>query len=79
VEIDQPAEAQGPEPKDLADTMLIPKAGKQPYDRDGTTLLWRALHNGRQENKPPGQYLHTPLDNNWPLALATCYQTYKHP
>jgi len=33
------------------------------YDVDGSTLPWRALHNGCQQNKPPRQYLHpAPLD-----------------
>ncbi len=54
-------------------------AGKQPYDKDATTLPWRALHNGRQRNKTPWLYLHTPPDNNWPLTLTTAHQANKHP
>jgi len=42
VEIDQPAEAQGPEPKDLAEAVLISIAGKPRHNKTGATLLFLA-------------------------------------
>jgi len=48
-------------------------AGKQLYDKDGTSLPSRALHNGRQQNKPsrqcpnptPGSSFFLPHGQGW--------------
>ena len=44
-----------PEPKDLADTILVSRPGKPRHDKNGTTLLWRSVSNGRQQKTQPRQ------------------------
>ena len=39
----------------LAEAMLISRPGKPRYNKNGSTLPWRALRYGRQQNKPPRQ------------------------